>query len=448
MAPQERVKRSVMIRAALLIALLTLAGCSAANTCTARTCPTGCCDAAGSCQGASNSNCPNLSGQCVSCLPGVCSAQGCIGGTGGGGGAGGGTGGSTGTFDAEVAACNQVADALVAIDVRCGLITSAGMGAFRNQLTIACASVPSSVKTGKQQLASVLSCVNTLSALSCREIPTPFLPNRYGGPGIWSVCDDLLAGTVALSLACTSTQDCVSGLYCGRTTCPFSCLQKLADGQAVTGSEQCLSFAVYDGKCAAAVAVGGSCVPTGTSTSNRPCATPTRCASGTCQFPADVGGPCGAQCREGLRCSGGTCQPLLDENQSCGPASCFHDLTCISSTCVRNIEGAACSGDPDCVAPSAYFCSAGRCRSLPSANSMCHHGQSAYCLNGSWCDLAADVCRANIALGGSCTTSGSSCVAGLYCDGTRCTAKRTTGPCQSSTECVGRCSSGQCTECP
>lgn len=247
------------MRSALtFISLLLLAGCpSTVKECSPQTCLGGCCDALGTCQPSSNTSCPGIDGQCTSCLPGSCSLTGCVG-LGGGGGSnasGGGSGGGGGqNSDAAVAACNQIADAIVAADVRCGVISPSGMGSFRNQLSVACASVPPSLLSGREQLGNATACQARLAALSCPELPT-LPPYPYAGISVWRVCDELLVGTVSTGQTCTSNNECTDDSYCDTTTCPRLCLRRLADGQSATTAVQCLSAAVYAGKCVSPVAL-------------------------------------------------------------------------------------------------------------------------------------------------------------------------------------------------
>jgi hypothetical protein len=204
---------------------------------------------------------------------------------------------------------------------------------------------------------------------------------------------------------CQSDGECLESLFCAQVPgeAAPTCVQRLADGIACTGSNQCR--------------LGSACVP----------------QSGTCspRGPLPVGTDCGTGqlCAPGLACVGrtasnaGVCLPPLPEGTPCLHASdCEPHLSCVPATgpqdlrCGRRLStGTACEVDRDCHLLSA--CVSGTCTPLPSAGESCTgHG----CLYGS-CAEQAD--------------GGSAC-AGLL---------GPNAPCTFNDECSsGRCVAGAC----
>ncbi len=253
-----------------------------------------------------------------------------------------------------------------------------------------------------------------------------------------------------------------------------------ADGTTCTGGKICVAGACVEPECTDAlkagdetdVDCGGSCPP---------CADGLGCAIGAdCASQVCAGNVCQpSACNDGtlngsetdVDCGGGTC------------ALCANGLICVGATdCASNVcSGAlctACANDGSC--PAAEWCNAGVCVSDAADGVACStgaHCMSALCVDGVCCNTACggacDAC--SIAAGGtadgacvpallgsagnptcgayacdgvlsscpSTCTVDANCIAGNYCNGTGCLAKKANGlGCAAANECANICSLG------
>lgn len=257
----------------------------------------------------------------------------------------------------------------------------------------------------------VAACLASLSGRTCSQ-----LLDRFPAE-----CEAVFAGTVAQGGDCSLDVECEGAAFCKSDgVCPGKCTAPLSAGQACTSSDQCqsgLDCSDDTGLCAAPAAQGASCG------SGLPECTPgTIClggdedtgAPGTCLaidsvFTAAIGASCDPATT--LCATGGACALI-----SVTPPDTLV-WQCVSST--EYPAGGACKiGFPDACAAGQY-CDVppqsvdGTCRPVPSAGEACTHAAGRPCQSGLVC--VNDVCTALAENGQPCAGN-----AGCYSD--RCGA--------------------------
>ena len=156
-------------------------------------------------------------------------------------------------------------------------------------------------------------------------------------PAAPAACRGLVTGLVEAGAACDSSLECRPGLACrGTSAATRVCSPPGAPGTACGGPGELLATYVKElrpanhpecegyclqGRCAAAVAVGGGCLST------LQCAAGSHCAAGRCVAGANaaLGAPCGGSaCGDGAICLAGTCVARKRTGESCGgPFECL-----------------------------------------------------------------------------------------------------------------------------
>jgi len=177
------------------------------------------------------------------------------------------------------------------------------------------------------------------------------------------------------------------------------------------------------------------------------CDTSSSCP-GTCLARVAAGATCTTrgQCRAGLTCSGLVCQPLSGDGEPCG-FGCLDGLFCAGGSCdAPRPEGAACTLDFHC--ERGLDCSSGVCSQLPAEGEACRPSPSPYCRAGLRC--VAGTCRVPNDDGEPCSDT-LECQRGSRCvEGTCSTILMPGAPCESSAHCaLGlSCRDGRCLSAP
>jgi hypothetical protein len=219
-------------------------------------------------------------------------------------------------FDSKT--MNDCLDALLAPDSTCASIESA------LPWTDACVN---SAWVGL--VADAGACLSTLECASkdsfcgsnqtCIALPGDGQPCSPFGCASGAFCS---AGTcraqVAAGAACTSSLECLKGLFCDVSAAPAACAPLRDPGQACTGNASCASNKCNPGTCAGGTqtcftdSACGRCA-----TSNFTCMTDGDCASGTCSGTATF-------CSNITPCMTGTCVFPV----KCNPGDCVGDVVC------------------------------------------------------------------------------------------------------------------------
>ncbi len=447
----------------MLFAVLAAAALSAcgAPKCSASNC-SGCCDTQGQCQPGNQSTACGLSGgQCTSCLGGACNAGFCgganIGGGGGGnnttGGGNGNTGGGGGTTVSNYRDfCRASLRAQFDFYARCGSYTRA---AADEQIALGlsrCEAMPEVFASGRASLnvPGAQACVTAFETLGCTD---PY-PN--------AICQEIFTGLVATNGNCFSAYECQNTLWCDTSsTCPGACKPRVAVGQPSNTDygQDCVDGAYkYGPLCAALVAVGQSCAPTGGET------TPRECVAGAACAPNDVcaiangsnlatGAACvvdqGIECHQASRCIDGVCTALGDSGAACDSLRhCKTGLVCSSANVCTpySRSGEACGSMQPCT--NELFCDVpsgetmGTCAARRPVGGACS-GQ-VHCAANLWCN--GSTCAAKVAVGGACNANTEywACEDALYC--TTVSTGMQTGVCANKKGPGASCSGGDCVD--
>ena len=406
----------------------------------------------------------------LSACPSPCEGTGCggdAGATGGGtastgggasdaGATGGGGGGAVDAGPGVEPLCTQYAQAVLGFAVRCGSLATGAEPLYLPVLTADCvASLRRDVPSHSALHAEVFdACFTRLATQPCT---TP----RIDCPGV-------LTGTQPSGAACFDDDECVTGTYCDTaTTCPATCVPRVAVGQPVSATQQCVELAYpYAGICRAAVPVGQGCGPlSGQSTPQR-CADPlATCApSQVCvlQYQGEVDASCTTDqdCRSGAYCAGTKCKAYADADTSCQSAQCRQGSFCNPAQFCQRYDvaplGAFCGGPTRCE-PTAFCSSAQVCALKRGVDGTCTPG-GGECQAGLACsadpNAGPGVCHEPIAVGDPCvfTTANVQCVPHAYCfaakqgdTGVCANQKGESASCTYSFECLSNaCSGGHC----
>lgn len=229
-----------------------------------------------------------------------------------------------------------------------------------------------------------------------------------------TVCEEAIAGYVALDGECSISADCEGSLYCKRDdSCPGHCTRRAARGEQCSASTDCeTGFLCRSSMCTSAPSEGDPCSthmswcgpglicqgePNAsvcssissvyTAQENESCdAFGVLCqpefvcvseggSEGRCKRRADSGGACGAAlpaqcpvaefCRDpatGERAAAGVagvCSPKPGPGKACGDTGCQPGSVCSGGMCVAyGVAGDACGGDATCYGGR---CSDGEC---------------------------------------------------------------------------------------
>lgn len=308
---------------------------------------------------------------------------------------------------------------------RCGLFAStqvceASLTAFD------CGETPPGIADGRVRFdeAAAATCLSRLDTIACGDLD-------------FVTCPGVLTGLGQPDASCFgSDTECAADLYCDSSmTCPGRCRPSAAVGETPVSGQPCVDGAyVYDGRCAARVAVGGSCAPGGAEAVDRECVDDAFCeqAGKTCEAKHAAGAACGSyfECRGVLQCNQGRCGGLSPVDTACDDSAlCKSDLRCgDAGVCVsRGGAGAACAPETD------------------------------ECTLAFFCDSSTGTCTPYRSEGEACTFVGGECgfASGLFCtatfdgDGGACVKTKPPGePCDAPYECLtGLCAGGQCVGC-
>ncbi len=403
----------------------------------------------------------------VSLLSAACGA---IGGNkpdgGSGGGTGGGGGGSTGGGSAtyvtgqagvdvyNTQVCPNVAGAMCELMIRCGQMeANASCKVWMNQYAGGAGCDPQDLVALKNERAEVdqsrvASCMSAIQTKAGCSVLSGGDPTNE-----LAECKDIVRGRVAVGGTCYTNRDCTPGNFCSSSssTCPGTCAAYKAIGAAAQNDSECgPGNYVYDGKCAAHVALGSSCATTGSANTTQTCVGGAYCsASNVCTAVATsgqacAGGPAAIPCATGLKCvtasgsSAGTCKPLAGLQGTCAlfnvpQPGCKYDLYC------------------DQTSPS----TAGVCKTLEPSGGACLFDISCQpglvCQGESMSTFTKGTCAARKTAGQTCSGTGgvfsSDCVSGTYCAGTCQATKANGATCTTGAECqTGNCPSGVCAD--
>ena len=127
-----------------------------------------------------------------------------------------------------------------------------------------------------------------------------------------------------------------------------------------------------------------------------------------------------------------------------------------STPCLGTVDGNVTiySGSADGTPPSGYLChvadglscQSGACKKMPEVGESCTGGTYA-CVPSAYCDFAAKMCKARVAVGEACADD-DECVASAYCEtaGKTCTARHAVGEaCTLNAECQSdSCTNQKC----
>ena len=268
-------------------------------------------------------------------------------------------------------------------------------------------------------------CLDAISAAGC-SLLTSRMP---------AVCKEAVAGTVTNGGDCTFNAECKEvNAYCKiDATCPGKCSPLEMSGTACTTSDQCQTGLVCGEntkKCEAPVAAAGAC-----SDSGAQCVAGLLCkrdsntaTSGTCSemsqmFIAGIGETCdlqgGLYCQTGLAC-------ILDSiNTSTNPP------TAVMKCAAKVASGAPCRYSFPDQCPTDEYCSGvdlntvkfdGTCSKLPTVGQTCTEGAilGGGCASALVCD-ANKVCKEIHRLDGTC--GGASECYSNTCAGGKCAVK-------------------------
>ncbi len=264
-------------------------------------------------------------------------------------------------------------------------------------------------------------CLNGLSGGSCSALPT--------------ACSVVFTGLVAPDGGCILSQECDNTGFCYQYdgTCPHHCRAFVSLGARCDGfSIQCKpdeGWCGLDGgayTCLPQLADGQAC------SAYDSCVSGSICSNSTCvKQLAGPGDTCGSNsiypycgdeyfCRQDLGLTPpppGTCQRKGGVGEVCnGYSACLPTLRCSSTyetgTCgAKGNVGDACSNYTDC--EDGLFCSppTGKCAPLPTDGGDCtDHGSFYACRTGYFCDFSTPgglyVCQAQQAEGGACSYDG------------------------------------------
>lgn len=324
-------------------------------------------------------------------------------------------------------------------------------------------------------LADGRSSLNLAGAQACLTL----FNSRTCAQGLPSGCAALLTGNVARNGSCFETSDCDATSWCDlSTTCPGTCVARIAVGQPASGDARCVENAyVFNGVCTALLAMGQSCAPPSGSTVTRACLEG-QCINNVCgprQLDATENMACAPntqpECARGLQCVSNRCVPLVDVNGACDSVrSCKADLICSpANVCVRpGVAGAMCGPNLNCARD--FFCNRpsgqtmGTCAAIKQVGATCAFDYE--CDIGTmYCTTTTaqpnGVCRLKGMVSAACTydTRFSACGDGLYCTATMaspagvCANRKGAGAtcvefreCQSSGCMTGRCTTPTCVD--
>jgi hypothetical protein len=127
-----------------------------------------------------------------------------------------------------------------------------------------------------------------------------------------------------------------------------------------------------------------------------------------------------------------------------------------STPCLGTVDGNVTiySGSADGIPKSGYLCrvadglscQTGACKKMPEVGEACTGGSYA-CVPSAYCDFAASMCKARVAVGAACTDD-DECAAAAYCEptGSTCAARRALGEsCSMNAECQSSsCTNQKC----
>ena len=309
-----------------------------------------------------------------------------------------------------VDACNQLAQALATLEVRCNRLAAADQAAW---VAAYCAGW---IQT-EQALFDAGQLAYDPTAVNCeasfRKGQSCNLPNNTP-----SGCTSLAWGTLLTGDVCGDPYSCMAGDYCNRNTPGIAC-----------------------GTCNLDPVLGDTCGP---AVSNAPCVG-SQCDGFNCQDISQLAGSCGQQstvCAPTLTCQNDVCSHPVAEGASCGQdGDCLDGLFCDPNLMVcslRSAAGAPCPAGACVFGAVCVYPDVGDAGLLDAGPGTCVQMQPGgpcvlgFCLEGEMCGPDGG-CVAQPGLGQPCTAA-VPCLAGS-CFGGSCVALPPNQPCSAPTQC-------------
>ena len=313
-----------------------------------------------------------------------------------------------------LAACQELATALSALEVRCGRLALADEARYA-------ASLCSGGVALRQAEFDAGTLAFSAKAVACEAAFRQAQPCNVS-PDAESGCGQLGWGSLPQGDLCDDPLGCQSGLYCQRLSSSAPCGSCAPDpglggpcGPGAFGAP-CGAGLCDGAACQVAVGQGDQCYAQGAV-----CDPGLSCQTGICNQPAGVGASCGADsdCQDGLFCdpSALVCTPRGQPFLSCDAGVCGFGLACVAPD----------GGGPTC---------------LPlAAGGPCLSGSDGgLCLEGEACGPDGG-CRAEPGPGEACDGQ-LPCLAGGCVQG-RCQPLTAGQPCRQDLDCAsGRCGGG------
>ena len=253
----------------------------------------------------------------------------------------------------------------------------------------------------KYDSAAASRCVQAIEVTSCSM---DYNETWLGNPD----CRAFVSGQLNDGAACNAAE-CAPGSSCSFPTpnaiCGGTCKRQVGVGGAATSASDCDSgLDLRDGKCVATPKVGEACAYV--------CEPSALCIAGKCEKPGSVGEACSSTklCTNGLKCSSGQCvKPGIvgdacNKNNKC-QIGLRCDLNAASSVCKNLIaEGEECPGEDcalglRCQLDDSSSTLKSTCQKISSLGDPC---KTYGCVDGSFCDKATKICKAELAEGSTC----------------------------------------------
>ena len=250
-------------------------------------------------------------------------------------------------------------------------------------------------------------------------------------PNTTFACNNAVAGA-CVALACTKDSACGPGRKCVNGSC--ACSSNDDCGSGICGARTCSAInCTSSAQCGNGTCQGGTC-------NSVACRTNADCGLGTCGGPGRLGTcAAGFACRKDSECgTGGTCGSGTGATAgtcSTGSQACKKDSECDSNTCGTGtgaVKGTCATNGQICHLPS--DCDSNLCGSgTGSALGVCATGTSTACRVNADCESTS--CGTGTgATAGTCQSNGQACRVAADCDSNSCGTGTgaTSGTCQSN----------------